>query len=73
MRQLAVRDDEVVGSLGGAEQAFAAIRRDVDDVAALAQALGEETRGLRVVFDEQQVHLTRQVSMPSAVPALTKS
>ena len=73
MRELAVGDDEVVGALGGAEQAFAAVGRDVDHIAAFAQPLRQEPGGFRVVLDEQQVHQARKVSTDSRREALTNT
>ena len=54
-RQHAVEDDEVEGSVGGAEQPVLAIGRLLDAMAFLGQPLGEIGGGFPVVLDQQDL------------------
>ena len=56
LRQHAIGHDEIELPLGGAVEPLAPIGGVLDGVAALAQPLDEEARGLGIVFDEQHVH-----------------
>ncbi len=54
--QHAIDDQRVERLARGAQQARAAVGRDLGAVAALAQALGEVFRRIGVVFDDQNTH-----------------
>src|SRR4029078_1958899 len=54
-RQHPVEDDEVETAVGGAEQAILAVRRLLDAVAFLRQALRQIGCRLPIVFDQQDL------------------
>ena len=72
-RQHAVYDHDVVARLGGEKQPVAAVLRLVDHVAAFPQPVRDESRGVGVVFNQQNLHGQRPeypapVSRPAAGP-----
>ena len=56
-RQHAVDDQQLVALVGGERQAFAAVGDAVDDMAVLAQPVGDVGGGIGIVLDQQDLHV----------------